>query len=278
MKTKDLVCLFVGVCLLVVTGCNSFDSMSQGFTKMTDPDKMTIQHRATWANPWPNLRPVSPSKKVVYLKVKNSSDSNFSGRELTNMVKGILQEDGYRITNNIDEAHYYLNANIRAFGVNAAKVKGLGSTATTIGGAVAGAAIGHAAGHSRTSTGIGAAGGALIGAGLADIAANRNKMVTVDLVIDVSVGERVAGGVVTTKSSGDASNLKHQYGASTSGGVESGNSNASFNERQQIKVKDDFFYYRNRVTAWAKRIRLTPEEAEATLKRSIINKISGILP
>jgi len=251
----------------------------QGLTKVTNPDKARLQAGVKWLTPHPSLREVSASKMIVYLRVKNTSGSPVPIGQLRASLMDGLEAAGYRIVRDPEEASFAMRVDVRGYGENRQKDMGAGALASTVIGGVAGAAAGHAIGGDGRATGLGAAGGALLGAGLANIMANRNKMVEIDMVVDVRIGERIKGGVKTTRSSEDGTHVHHQdRTAVAGGGVEGGGSKGGSSDRQQVELKEDFLYHKNRLVAHAVKMNLTPEEALPVVSQKLASALSSILP
>ena len=56
------------------------------------------------------LDPVAPEKRIVFVQVRNTSDK--PGIILEPAIKQAILANGYRITDNPDEAYYMLQANV----------------------------------------------------------------------------------------------------------------------------------------------------------------------
>jgi len=263
------------VALFCLAGCRTMDRGYRGMTGMTNPDKMKLQTGLRWMNPQPRLREVSGAAMVVYLRVRNSGAAPLAAAELARELKAGLEAAGYRVSTDRDEAQFTLNADIRAYGENANKDLGAGMVASTVVGGVAGAVAGHAiGGGSGRATGLGAAGGALIGAGIANVMANRNKMIEIDLVVDLRIGERIHGGVQTTRRASEESSVRQQAGVSG----EAGASRAGSSETQELELHEDFLYHENRLVAHATKMGLTADEALPVVSARMATALSGVLP
>lgn len=269
---KMLALLIVGSALVSMAGCAAGDRAYEDITSVTDPDKTTLQTRLVWMSPLARIRPVSGDKMVVYCRVKNSAGADVN---LRGAVLDEIQNAGYQLTSNIDEAQFVVTADLRHFG------EGSQTSATPIVagaalGAVAGGVIGHNVGSGHT--GAGAVVGGLAGAALGDIAAKRNKMREISLIVDVTLGERIAGGVATSLHAEDRTTITHSGGLATSGGYEGGSSAGGSSEAQVVDMREDFLYHRNRVTASAKRMNLQLCQAEPVLKVKLARAVANALP
>lgn len=254
------------------TGCQTADSMYESTTGVFNPDKVQLQGQVKWMSPPSNmgLRQVPPKNMAVYLRVKNSSGTPLP--DLYGKIATQLQQAGYNLTRNIDEAHFTLLADTRYYGVNKQKDAG-GSmlTGAAIGGA-SGAIIGHNVGDDNRD--VGAASGAVLGAAAGNILANRNKMTEINLVVDLRVGERIEGGVKTTRSSDASAGVSHSDRFLSEGG----HGHAGNQERQTVVQQDDFLFHSNRVVAYAKRMNLTSDQALPFLSERLSLAVGSVLP
>ena len=260
-------CLAMGVLL---TGCATMDRAYQKTVGVVDPDKMTLQGGSKWMSPMPRLGMPGSGEMVVYLRFKNSSGSPLG--DLYEEIRTGVEQAGYTVTRNRDEAHYVLTADVRFFGEN--RNKDAGGALLTGGalGGVTGAVIGHNVGNGNT--GLGAAGGAVIGAAAANILANRNKMVEYDIAVDIRIGERMEGGVSTVRTAGDDTSVTH----ADIQGAEGGRSSGGSTEEQRVETTEDFLYHQNRLVAHVTRMGLTPPEALPYLRQKVVAGLSAVLP
>lgn len=263
---------------LMLSGCKAMDSMYQGSYKMMDPDKMKLSVGIKWANPMANMREASPEKRVVYLRWNNSAGVEFP--DLSRDVRAGFEQAGYRVTNNPEEAQYTVRIDLRHFGDASQKVGTMSTVGGAVVGGVAGGVIGHNVGSgSGTNTAIGAAAGAVVVGGLMNSLANRNKMVEYDLVLDVRLGERIRGGVKTSRRADDGNETGHSAGFNAAGGSsEYGSSNTQYNETQEVQTQDDFLYHKNTLTVYAVRMALTPDVAIPAMATRVSPALQAILP
>lgn len=265
--------LFAAVLLgvLLLAGCSTTDTMYRKTVSVVNPDKTTLQGGVRWMNPQPSLRPVNSDKMVVYLRFKNTSGSPLPN--LQPQIKSAFEAAGYRVTRDPGEAQFTVMADARFFGENRTKDGGGSMVTGAVFGAIPGAIIGNnvrGGGHA----GVGAAAGAVIGGAIGNIMANRNKMVEYDLVIDLRLGERVRGGVRTTRTSEEKSRVSHADAAGNEGGRSSGGSG----EQQRAEMREDFLYHQNRLVGHVTRMALTPDEAVPFLEKRIVAAVGSILP
>ncbi len=89
-----------GMALLFLVGC----AASQTMISKRNLDVQTKMSETIF------LDPVGPEKKVIFVDVRNTSDKdNF---DIATPIKDAIAKRGYRITQNPDEAHYRLQANV----------------------------------------------------------------------------------------------------------------------------------------------------------------------
>lgn len=227
------------------------------------------------------LEPVSPDKQVVYVQVRNTSgmpDLNIAPEVIT-----AITANGYRITDNPDNAYYLLQANILQAGKldNTDELAGGYGEAITTG--VMGAAIGGLANDSH-----GALAGAAAGAAIGMIADALVKDVTYSIITDVQISERAKHSIrestSTTLSQGniaknnvnihlDSKNdtLQGKVGHSITQG--SGSSTVT---SQEYMEDTDWKKYRTRVSSYANKVNLKFEEAEPQLVNGLVHSLAGI--
>jgi hypothetical protein len=264
--------------MLTLSGCATMDSMYQGSTRMFNPGKMELKSGLKWMRPQPPLREVSGQSMTVYLRLRNTSASPAPVDVLTAKVRTGLQAAGYRLVDDIGQAHFTLNVDVRAYGENENRDYGAGVLASAVVGGIGGAVIGHQVRHTGTSTGLGAAAGAAAAGGLAAVMVNRNPMVEIDLVVDLRIGERVRGGAQTTRATDGAHAINQVQSVNIAGGHEGGSSRGGSSETQQVALREDFLYHENRLVAHAVKMRLTPEEAMPVLTDRMAAALSSVLP
>lgn len=267
--------IYLGVSVLLLalfSGCQSVDRGYENVVSVTDPDRVKLNTKLTWLHPQPNIRMVSSDQMYVYCRVRNSAGAEV---ELEDAIKEALQNREYRLTRNLEEAQFTINADLRYMGETATK-----KYDALIGGAAVGAGAGAVIGHNvgDNNTGIGAVAGAAAGAILGDIVANRNKQREFSLVVDVRLGERIRGGVSTSRGGDDSQTTTSRVGASTGGGLESGSARGTSSDTQNVQLTEDFLNHQNRVIAKAVSLNLTLVQAEPTLTRRLSKAIASSLP
>ncbi len=269
-------CLMALSMVALISGCESIDRGYEGVVATTDPDRARLQTKVRWLNPQPRIRPVSADQMYVYSRMRNSAGADIDEFGFEDGLNDALERHGYRLTRNIDEAQFILNADLRFLGDAADK-----RFDAVVGGAAVGAGAGAVIGHNvgKNNTGGGALIGAAAGALLGDIIANRNKQRIYTLVVDVSLGERIRGGVNTTRGTEAEENVRSSTGVTNTGGsYEAGSARSGSSESQSVQLQEDFLYHDNRVIASAERLNLTLPEAEPPLTDRLTRAIAGALP
>jgi hypothetical protein len=251
-------------------GCAAMDKAYVGTVKAVDPDQAKLKQETRWLNPQPNLRIVGQDKMVAFVRIRDSSGSNL---DINHEVQHALEDLGYRITRNIDDAQYILTGDIRYYGENARVDGGRATMAAGIGGGIVGGIIGHQSGRTGEGAVVGAAATGL----LFNTLANRNKIREFDAVVDVRIGERVEGGVRTTRRSGDEQTMSHS-GSAGMGGFDAGTSRGGSEEEQRAVTNEDFLYHQNRLVTYVSKLNLGPEEADPALKERLVKSLANVLP
>ena len=207
------------------------------------------------------LDPVSPDKKVMYVEVRNTSDKdNF---ELEGPIKEAIAKRGYRVTQNPDEAHYRLQANVLQVGktdVTAAATALQGGYGGPMAlGALAGGGLALAAGGGYGGMAAGGLAGAAIG-GLAEFATGSFvKDVVFMVVTDIQLTEKAAEGVIVKQDS--QQNLKQGMGGT---------------QQQTTSEVTKHKKYRTRVVSTANKANLEYEEAAPALTQGLTRALSGL--
>lgn len=133
------------------------------------------------------LTPVSPSERIIFVEVRNTSDN--PGFDIKPMVLGHLQAKGYQITDNPHAATYWLQTNV----LQAGKTDTGSQEKTMTQGGLTGGAIGAAAGYMNTGSKRTALATGLAGAIIGSIIEAAVKDVTYSILTDIQITERKHG-------------------------------------------------------------------------------------
>lgn len=243
-----------GMALLFLAGC----AASQTMLSKRNLDVQTKMSETIF------LDPVGPDKKVIFVDIRNTSDKdNF---DIAASIKDAIAKRGYRITQNPDEAHYRLQANVLSVAktdptaAQQALAGGYGGPLmSALGGAAAGAAIGGMAGGTYAAAGMGAGAGALVLGGAELVTGALVKDVTFMVVTDVQVVEKAPEGVIVRQD--NQQNLKQGIGGS---------------EQQTSSEVTKNKKYRTRVVSTANKANLDYEEAAPALSQGLTRSLAGL--
>jgi len=198
------------------------------------------------------LDPVPPEDKTVLVQIKNTSDKEDFKPDA--QIKSVLEKAGYMITDNPNEAHYLLQANILKIGtvtgddMRDALVSGYGGT---VEGAVAGAILTQDSSNPLL--------GGLLGAAVGSVADSLVKKVTYTIVTDIQVSEKVGGNVKVVESNRAVLNQ--------------GTSGSKFIASNE---QTDWRRYQTRIVSTADKVNLEFDEARPELLAGLTRSISGI--
>lgn len=198
------------------------------------------------------LDPVEPSKKTIYLSVKNTSDEEL---DITCPLTECLVAQGYRVVKDSTKAHYLLQANILKVG----KMSQAASQAA-LGGGYGSALVGLGTGVSvgaLTGNGNAMISGGLIGGAVSFAADSLVKSVNYTMITDVQISERTSGKVT------------EQFNAKLQNGTAS-------NTTQTYSQETQYRRYRTRIVSNADKVNLKFTDARPLLERGLVKTISGI--
>ncbi len=200
------------------------------------------------------LEPVSPAQKVIWLRVRNTSDKQ--DFELDAPVRQALLAKGYRLTDDPEQAHYWLDAVVKS--VNKTDQTAGDAAATGFGGAVVGGALGAGVSNEGDQLKGGVLGALLIG-GLSMLVNSSVKDVTYMAVVDMQITEKARAGVVVR------SDTEHKLAQGSSGST-----------RQIASQAGDSLKYQTRVVSTANKVNLKYEEAAPKLREGLVRSVAGL--
>ncbi len=200
------------------------------------------------------LEPVSPSKQIVYVRVRNTTDKDIN---IQQQIKDSFVANGFVVTKDPKEAEFMIQANLLQVGKGDAR-SARSALESGFGGMVLGAGIAAASGASSgASYGIGAVVGGLVGSVVNSLV----KDVYYTMITDVEIRQRAADGEVIDQSSNGSS--KQGSSASLQQNIKSNNA--------KWKI------YRTRVVSTANKVNLEFVEAKPTLMKGLTRSLSGLL-
>ncbi len=199
------------------------------------------------------LDPVPPSKRTVFVQVRNTTDKPF---DLQQEVVAAVAAKGYKVVDDPTKAHYLLQANVLSVGMvdESALEK---AQQLQYGGPVVGAAVGGLLGGDRAVEG--AVVGGLAGAAAEVVSGALVKVNTFMVITDLQIAERAK----TVVSEEFRSSLKQ------------GTGNTTINQR--VSRSTQWKKYQTRIVSSARQTNLTFEEAYPALRKGIAQAIAGIL-
>jgi len=202
------------------------------------------------------LEPTSPSNKIVYVSIRNTTDKKMA---LKQRIISVLQNSGFTVTKDPDSAKFMLQANVLKLDKSDAQTAGRylasGYGASIVAGAAIGGVAGGGGGFYR-----GAAAGGVLG-GIGEWVGNRIvKDTFFVMVTDLQVRERPLKGERVIQ--GQETRVKQ--GSST------GLAQSSRVDNVQWKI------YRTRIVSTANQSNLKFEGARPELEKGLILSISGL--
>ena len=198
------------------------------------------------------LDPVSQANRTVFLQFRNTSDKQ--DLSVANEIRTALVTKGYKVVNDPDNAHFWIQANILKAGRTTAD-ENRGILAQGYGGAVAGGLVG-----AQFGGGSGRAAAGLVGAAAGFVADAMVEDVYYNIVTDLQVSERAKSGVKVQEDN----QAKLRQG-------NSGYKSVTSNEVTDRKK------YQTRIVSTANKVNLDYQEAQPKLVQGLINSISGLL-
>ncbi len=227
----------------LITGCTAMHTV----VKKRNLDVQTKMSETIF------LEPTAPSNKIIFVDVRNTSDKDINVKQ---SIIAKLQNNGYKITNNPDEAKFMLQGNVLRVGKTDLREAG-GALQAGFGGAVTGVAL-AAATRSDASRGFAAAG--LAGAAIGLLGDALVDDVLYMMVTDLQIRERPLAGekIVQTQ----AANLVQGSATTTKQSISGG----------QVKWKT----YRTRIVSTANKVNLAYTEAQPKLESGLIRSIGGL--
>lgn len=242
MKSK----LLLGIALasiMTLSGCAAVHTA----VKKRNLDVQTQMSDTIW------LDPVGGEKRTVYLQIRNTTDKQI---DIAQLIDTKLTSKGYRVVNNPDDAHYWLQANILKLDkMDLREANGLLSSG--YGAGLTGGALGALAMAGTTSNSNSVIAGGLVGAAVSLVADAMVEDVNFVMITDVQVVEKSDKAIQTT----EQANIK------------SGNSSSIQTTVTDIDNKKRF---QTRVLSTANQVNLEFEEAKPALIDGLVTSISGV--
>lgn len=204
------------------------------------------------------LDPITSEKRTAFLQVRNTSDK--PELDLTQPIQCMMEEKGYVLVQNPEQAHYLLQVNVLQVGrsdLRAAEFALNQGFGAAVSGGIGGAALGSLAPRHHQSTGMVV--GGLVGAAVSTVTDAMVQDIVYCVVADVQISERIGNAVVVKEKT--RSKLKQ----GTSGIKE-----VTSTERV------DWKRYQTRVVGTANKVNLKFENAAPGLADGLTRSIVGI--
>jgi hypothetical protein len=227
--TKKVKLLLISVVIVTLSGC---------FATRTVIKKRDLEIKTRMAETI-FLEPVSEDKKIIYVKIGNTSGKN--SLNLEDQIKASLIKKGYRITGNPVKAKFILQANI----LQAGKNNNEESLRESFGDAAVPGILGGAIGKNSGGD-TGAIIGAVTGATVGFIGSNLVQDVTYSIITDIEIKQKVDYFTKIAKNKDD---------------------NIDANGWKKLTT---------RVVSYANKVNLKYEEAEPELVSALVSSVTGI--
>lgn len=198
------------------------------------------------------LEPMAPSKRVIYIDVRNTSDKEMNVREV---ISDAIRARGYTITDNPESANYMLQANILQVGKT-----DLRGSREALDGGFGGAVVGIGAGAVLSGANRDVAVAGLIGAALGVLGDALVDDTFYTMVTDVQIRERPMSGEKMVQS--QSASIKQ--GSSTS------------IAQSVTGMSAEWKTYRTRIVSTANKMNLEFEEAQPVLQNALAKSLSGL--
>lgn len=220
------------------------------------------------------INPVNVTQKIVYVAVRNTSGQNIN---LQSKIEQYLQQKGYQITQNPDDATFILQANILYCDL---KQENNAQDA-----AILGAAAGAGVGIYNHSSATGGVVGGLAGAAVGGLVGKLTEDKIFQMQVDINIRQKTDGKVWADngQSIGEAKvSDQRRAGFLNSFGGNVRNTQGGGSMQSNIQSYDNQSYERNYIQqqttifAEATKLNLTLEEAIPVLEDKVSSQISGI--
>jgi len=222
----------------------------------------------------PSVRvdPPAAGRNTVWIDFQ---DQTGQAIDLYDEVRDAIENRGYRIVSNFQDADYALWATLRIFDRAGQdfdqKLAGLGAVA---GGTATGLAVARGTRSAPAGIATGAAAGGLAGAGLAWLTTQN----TWAMVVDVQLARRIEGGVTTQQDTGIDREAVTEVRQGTAFGGEGGSAIASAGTTQAVTEVRARLEIEQRIVAETSGTRMDRTVAEEAMLPRVRNVLGQLLP
>ena len=253
---------------LFTAGCASFYDL-------VDPGSQELKVEMSWEDNLPDIDPVDGERRIVYLDYKDASGSDLPN--LKEDLRESLEECGYKVTRNIKESWFLVNVKVRYFGEKRDE-NSVGTAYGAMAGGVVGAGAGYAIGGNSKGTVVGGGSAAAVGALAGNLADKHNPLITYNLVLEVSCGERIPEGFTesTLSSTGRTDTVGGRH--TVEGKDQLKSSSITTEKASTLQRKRDFDKQKNVLTISVTKRNLASEEAYGAAASRLAKALGGIMP
>ncbi len=272
--TIRAVALVFGMCLslAVMTGCGA--------------TRETAKVDVVWQSPIARLEPAEVGQDKVWIDFQNVTGGT---DDLLPHIEAAIIARGYHLAKSHKEADFVLWTTLRFFDKvdeNNSSARNAIMAGAVIGGAAGGvtgyASAAHRGINTGASTAGGVVGGAIIGAGAGYAINYFTSEEKFEMILDVQLGRKISGGVMTTEKSGTGNDAKdHVIGAAeTNAGtlVQNSTNSATSGQKQEMKREKAHFETENRICIASYGNRLKKEDAFGSILDRLKNALPQTLP
>ncbi|MBX7491161.1 complement resistance protein TraT [Helicobacter turcicus] len=220
------------------------------------------------------IDPVNATQKIIYVAVRNTSGQNIN---LQSKIEQHLQQKGYQITQNPDNATFILQANILYCDV---KQENNAQDAAILG-AAAGAGVGIYNHSSATGGVVGGLAGAVVGGLAGKLTEDKIFQMQVDINIRQKTNARVWADNGQSIGQAKVSNQKragflNSFGGNVRDTQGGGNLQSNIQNYDNQSYERDYIQKQTTLLAEATKLNLTLQEAIPVLEDKVSSQISGI--
>lgn len=218
--------------------------------------------------------PVAKERRIVFISARNTSGNSV---QLAPHIIASLEQKGYTITDNPDEANYVLMTNVL---YSNKKRENNAADAAVVGGMG-----GLMVGSYNQNTMTGAIGGAAAGALIGGLIGKATEDTIYQMQVDVLVKQRTQGKVQASRSNtggqasvtdGNRAGFTNSFGGNVRDAEGGGKINDRSFETRSQSFESDFIEQKTTIFAEATRRNLTLDEAIPILERKIAEQIGGL--
>ncbi len=262
---------------LALFGSVSCTAVSRGLGKVTANKYASARSGVHWPIEPPQLEPLAPEDKQVYLSFRDLSGS---GLDLQPLIAEAARAQGWTVTTNPQEAKVRLRGQVKFFdevnpetgGLDVANKMGwIAGAATGIG---TGVLVADATDNYLAGAAAGAAVGGLAGIGVSNASKPREYALIVDFVLEEFSAEPIAFEQFSESGSAKSSGS----GAGSPRTSDSGVTTASSGSSTTRTVTSNYYPHAVRLAAWANQMNMKRHEAELLIIGETEKVVQFLLP